>query len=1052
MNAARLVRYGGLAAAGSGLALAIRWPLLDHRSFDFLGSLSGWYGFLVANDFFRALALDFHDYPPLYLYLLAAAAYLFPSGPDLIVIKVLSIVFDFLLAVVVSRCVRLRYPKSTTLPILAGLAALLAPATVVNSALLGQCDGMLALFLVLCLHCLLRRRPAPAFAAFGLAFALKLQAVVLLPFFWWLRQQESNSRPFALRFARSCLVLLPLVYLSTLLPAWLLGRPLPELVMLTFGQADHFRRLNAGAPNPYAWVSDDLGLYVFWPLFAALLLAGFAVLGIAVRRSRVAPTPDLTVTLAVLATFAAPYLLPSMHERYFYPAALLSIVLAFHRPRFAGLPVLLGFASFSAEVGHLAFGWDRVVPARAGAVVLLVPLVGLLRRLLRDLGYRSPLWAGWRWLRERARARRAEAAPLLVLVGCLAAVFTLGQLGGRFDRPAGDDAASVRTLAQVENLSSEHSFVPHSRRRLAADGMVAYEGVVRGAPASYFLLRAVTLHFGGDDREAQLRAARVTMAGFSALAALLAYLALARLFRRRWVALGATLLAFSSFAGGGWDTVSAEGAPALCSLFLCFHGLVAFVRDGRLGPLLLQTGAALALSFVAFWLIAPFLVFAVVERARRQVSGGEGGRALSRDGGVRRIRPALLAGFAVLCGGALAGLGAANEAALRAGGARLVSAAIDGGAETLPALTAALLPVAFRGDGTGAVLVGGSVAALGLLGAAGSGRRRLLLPLALASLLPALPGLGAFGVAPPVGVPLVAGALGLAALRRRRAVAVGIGISLAVFLRSASPTSGGSGSGFGSGSSGEDRATASEARTEARIEARIEAADFANIRQVLRRRMEPLTVFAPDSLVPGPDAAARIAWRLAGNTRTDSRGRRLRRGAGWGTSRSRGWIVLVEREERGLAEFVIERGRRSGPGLLTPRNREFFLHHRAALDGEVDRMIESAGAPLHRGEFDLYHTGEDLLYVCDPCGAGATEGLFVLHLDPEDPGDLRPGRRQFGFENLSFRFSHHFLERGERSVARVSLPDYPLRRLVTGRHPGRRGADFVWRAEIAPAP
>ena len=1064
MNLARWLRYGGLAAAGSVLALAVRWPLLDYLHGDFLAGFASWYGFLAANGDFAALRHDFYEYTPSYLYLLAAAARFFPDA-EVFAIKGISIGFDFAQALLVGMCVRLRAPKSAALPVLAGLAALLAPAVVVNGAVIGQSDGIFTTFLVLCLYCLLRRRPAPAFAAFGLAFALKPQAVFLLPFFWWIRQQEPPSRNFSRSFSRSFvrsgLLLPPLVYLAALLPAWALGRPFGELALLRFGQVDTYRRLDAGAPNPYAWLPDRIGadLYVWWPLFAALVVAGVAALGLVIRRSRAAPTPDLGVTLAVLAMFATPYLLPSMHERYFYPAAVLSIVLAFRRPRFAALPVFLGFASFLAEVAHPAFGWDRVAVARAGAAVLALLLAGLLRRLLRDLGVRSPLRAGWRRLREQARARRAEAAPLLVLVGCLAAVFALGQLGGRFDRPVGDDAA--RTLAQVENLSSDHSFVPHSRRRLAADGAVVYEGAVRGAPAPYFLLRAVTLHFE-DDRGAQLRAARVTTAGFSALAALLAYLALARLFRRRWVALGATLLAFSSFAGGGWDTVSAEGAPALCSLFLCFHGLAAFVRDGRPGPLLLKTGAALALSFVAFWLIAPFLVFAVVERARRQVSGGEGGRAPSRDGGVRRIRPArlaLLAGFAALFGGALAGLGAANEAALRAGGARLASAAIDGGggggggggAETLQSLTAALLPDAFRGDGAGAVLVGGSVAAVGLLGAAGSGRRRLLLPLALASLLPALPGLGAFGVAPPVGVPLVAAALGLAALRRRRAVAVGVGISLAVFLGSASPTSGGSGSGFGSVPSPEyRRTTASEARIEDRI-----AADFAEIRQFLRRRPEELTVFAPASLLPEADsAAAEIAWRLAGNTRVyRSRGRRLRLGTGWGASRSRGWILLLEEgEDRGLAEFVIDRGRRSGPGLLTPRNRELFLHHRAALDGEVDRMIESAGTPLWRGEFDLYRAGDDLLYAREPCSAGDTRGTFVLHFDPVETSALPPFRRQYGFDNRSFHFSWGVLERGERCVARVPLPDYAIRRLVTGRHSGRPGEDFAWRAEIAPFP
>ena len=669
VNAPRLLRYGGLAFAGTLLALAVRFPLLDHHSVDFRFYLQAWYGFLVENDTFAALRYDFYDYNPSYLYLLAAAARLFPAW-DLFAIKGISIGFELVQALLVGMCVRLRYPKSAALPILAGLAALFSPAVVVNGSWEAQCDVIHSAFLILCLHSLLRQRPAWAFAAFGLAFSVKPQAVFLLPLFLWVSQKKSIA---SWRWS----LLAPLVYLTTLLPAWLLGRPFVDLLMPVVHRLDHERRLGRYAPNPYAWIQEDL--WILWPLFAVLVIAGFAAVGIAIRRSRATLTPDLTVTLAALAAFAAPYLLPSMVERHFYGAAVLSIVLAFYRPSFAALPVLLGLASVGHEVGHSIFGWERISVVRVGAVVLLAPLVALLLRLARDLRYRTPLRAGWRWVAERIRVRRAEAPPLLILGACLAAVFTLGHTGGRFDRPAGDDPVSVRTLTRVENLSAEHSFVPYTSLGLTTTGEPVYEGVVGGAPASRLLLRAITLLYGeGDDREAQLRAARVTMAAFFGLAALLAYLALARLFRRRWVALGATLFAFSSFAGGGWDTVSADGAPALFALFLCFHGLVAFVRGGRLRNLLLGTGAALAFSLVAYWLVAPFVVVAIAESAwrRRSPSGASPG---PRRQVIRWSQPALLAGFCLLFGAAVVGLGAAAEAELRSGGARLVEAATGGG-------------------------------------------------------------------------------------------------------------------------------------------------------------------------------------------------------------------------------------------------------------------------------------------------------------------------------------------------------------------------------------
>ena len=58
-----------------------------------------------------------------------------------------------------------------------------------------------------------------------------------------------------------------------------------------------------------------------------------------------------------------------------------------------------------------------------------------------------------------------------------------------------------------------------------------------------------------------------------------------------------------------------------------------------------------------------------------------------------------------------------------------------------------------------------------------------------------------------------------------------------------------------------------------------------------------------------------------------------------------------------------------------------------------------------------------------PCRAGDTEGRFI-----------------------------RLLERGERRVARVPLPDDAVRRPATGHHTGRPGDDFAWPAEFAPPP
>ena len=225
-------------------------------------------------------------------------------------------------------------------------------------------------------------------------------------------------------------------------------------------------------------------------------------------------------------------------------------------------------------------------------------------------------------------------------------------------------------------------------------------------------------------------------------------------------------------------------------------------------------------------------------------------------------------------------------------------------------------------------------------------------------------------------------------------------------------------------------------------------ADLDRIRRLLARRAEEPTVFVPPGIRRRPVlySPALLSFHLPG-------------------------IILVEDEaQRGLAEFeIVARPDplRSGPprpghsdherripraGLLTPENSEVFLYSRAAIDGELPGMIAAAGPPVVRGEFDLYLHDGQLFYVRDGCRPEDREGLFILHLDPADPGDLGPFRRQYGFDNLSFRFHWRVLDPGERCVARVFLPDYDLSRIVTGRHPGRRfvGAEFAWIVEFVP--
>ena len=103
--------------------------------------------------------------------------------------------------------------------------------------------------------------------------------------------------------------------------------------------------------------------------------------------------------------------------------------------------------------------------------------------------------------------------------------------------------------------------------------------------------------------------------------------------------------------------------------------------------------------------------------------------------------------------------------------------------------------------------------------------------------------------------------------------------------------------------------------------------------------------------------------------------------------------------------------------------------------------------PLARGAFDLHLLDGDLVYVKEPCGQADTEARFFLHIVPERAEDLPEARREFGFDNLDFRFFLNGARFDAQCAARVPLPPYPIASVRTGQFVS--GVGEIWRAEFS---
>ena len=347
------------------LALLLRYPLLPFESEDYITHFEKWYDFIEENGNFAALQYDFSNYNVPLLYLMAASSVLFPEFSQIFILKGISIVFDFTLAFFVYKCVYFKYHRRGEAT-LATLATLFAPTAVLNGAMWGQWDAIYTTFLVACLYFLLTRRQAAAFTAFGIAVSFKLQALFLTPLFLWLFVKKKVNGQYFL--------LAPLCWFVLLLPAWLIGRPFGELLLIYTNQSSVYSSLTIYAPNLYQWISNDY--YNFYLVGIAFTVGVALALTGVVRQSRVKITPARLIFLAFLSVLLMPYILPKMHDRYFFPADVIAIIFAFYWPRYWYAPIVVGLTSLLTYVRFLA-GGAVILPLSWLAAVLLV-LIGVL--------------------------------------------------------------------------------------------------------------------------------------------------------------------------------------------------------------------------------------------------------------------------------------------------------------------------------------------------------------------------------------------------------------------------------------------------------------------------------------------------------------------------------------------------------------------------------------------------------------------------------------------------------------------------------------------------
>ena len=674
----------------------------------------------------------------------------------------------------------------------------------------------------------------------------------------------------------------------------------------------------------------------------------------------------------------------------------------------------------------------------------------------------APTWHSKR-MEALRRLPSQHGLPLALLLLALATLFFFVIDHGYFYRAGLHGWNSAKVLAEAENLAPQWGFTRFQHLEPDQDGNPVPHTLYNRFPAGgYLLIRLVTLPFG-DELSAKILAARVLMLACFAAAAILAYLALARTVGSRWVACAATALAFSSLYCLFYsDMISTEVPVDLLAVMLAFHGMVVFVQENRFGQLLAKTYVALALGWHVYALLLPFIAFSLVSElisARRAAPPRLGSKIkhlsvvlfLGRPFalGVAAFAFGLLVLSANLIGEyhaldeptPLADLPTWNSMMKRMGFVPSFNVAHEQVLSWRPFLESQFqdlgrmfLPYALAGD-LGAwrpddqpsvdawmegLLLPFGIAALAVCLAwlCFNPQRVLLATLTLSGFAWSLPmrhnvAFHDFENVFYVGVPLTLFALALLHIRKlsgERPMAFFAVAALLAFVVSNWKMN-------SAQADATDRAFHSEAMS-----------DFDAIRSqtdgsaigIMLIGTKPGTIGSRrwwNSMAPAFGGAPVVEYYLSQRSIVPLR-----------------YPTAPEADMEKL-DFIVTDWRQ--PATLTPENHRFHLYSRSTFV-QSSRPDTLPGNLMARGTFDIYRNAYALIHVKSPCSAADTAAPFAVHIWPVDSADLPKYRRQYGWDNLGFRFSQRglsFRARGVRMcVAWTKLPAYRVERVGTGQY------------------
>lgn len=321
----------------------IKLLFIPFQSGDYTVFLNPWIKFITDHGFFSSLKYNFNNYSPAYIYILILIA---KTGLNsLYLIKSVSIIFEFILAFYIGKILFLKHNNKKVFLISVAILPII-PTILINSSFWGQCDVIYANFVIAGIFYSLVNRQLLSVIMLSIGIAFKIQAIFILPYYFILLLTGKTKWYYFLA--------IPAIYFLSVLPAWMYGRNLVDLLSIYMNQSDYYQALTMFMPNIYILI-EELDYKTF--KFAGMLLTTFLTLwaGFHIKKLNVNLNNDTLIQIAFLSVIVCPFILPGMHERYLFLGDVLAFIFIFWFKRNIRIPISILFVSFYAYVSCTRF-------------------------------------------------------------------------------------------------------------------------------------------------------------------------------------------------------------------------------------------------------------------------------------------------------------------------------------------------------------------------------------------------------------------------------------------------------------------------------------------------------------------------------------------------------------------------------------------------------------------------------------------------------------------------------------------------------------------------